>query len=348
MSNLFNWFATEKTNEANLQAVRETNQSNVEQANLAFQHSLPTNQVRNLMAAGMSRQGALSSLTGGGTYTAPVLQSGHSDAPQVDFSQFASAMDRLSDTPTNVEQYKLIQEQRHALEVDTQNKINADRRQQEAHTYAMWQQQHGKEYASALDEASKTLVNSMLDAGTSYSDYKDAHDAVRKLGLSNKPLFRNMPALAWSDLETAVRDANTERRANVAAKDAHTAALDALRNSEAERVLNHYQVNKLIADTESAWQNVQAFDEATEVRQKENAAKAAQADFLRIMSNFGISEHELKNANFWTKDADGNYIPRGIGNTKSGIYNAWQFVGTFFGVDLLADIVRGIVAISPK
>lgn len=366
-ANAANLQMNKETNATNIQLQEMANDANAKQAELSYQRSLPINQIRDLMNAGVSKSAAINKLTGGGVYAAPVMgaaqtQAGHVNPVTRDFSKMSEALQQLGNIPSNVVQYKQSQQNLDNLRqeydlraAEEKRRIAEEKRKQELHEFDMWSRQYGKENASALDTASNLVLNALLDSGKEISDFKSFESLIRDLGLSDKPILRNLPSAARAQLETSVRERFAESRAqqqqdnaNQAARDAHTAAQDALKNSEAARVLSHHQVNKLIAETESAWQNVTAFEDATDARKKQNAAAAARADFERIMAIFGIAEHKLHSKEFWTTDADGNYIPKDIGDTKSQISNAWKFVGTFFGVDLLSDIVRGIVAISPK
>lgn len=226
--------AVEETNETNLQAVRETNATNVEQAELAYQRSLPTQQVKNLMDAGMSRAGALSALTGGGTYTAPVLQSAHADAPQMDLSGVFSGLDRLQNIPSNVEQAQLVGEQRHALEVDTQNKINADNRAQEQHEFDMWQKLYGKDALQKINTLSSDIVSKAANNNINLDSIDSVDKLVKAFDLGNNEVWLSMPHAARNEVLQGVRTQAAENRAreqqnnaNQAAKDAHQSAKDA-------------------------------------------------------------------------------------------------------------------------
>ena len=174
---------TQKTNETNYKIAQETNASNVEQANLAYQHSLPINQVRNLQDAGYSRIGALQALNGAGSYTAAPIQSAQMQAPQADLASMGSALDRLNNVPANTEQFQLINAQRKALAVDTQTKLNQEKRNQELHEFNMWRQGYDKNTALMLDNASSKVANALIDSGKTIQDYKDFESMIRGLGL---------------------------------------------------------------------------------------------------------------------------------------------------------------------
>lgn len=84
IGNVANSSAVRRNNATNIQLARERNAMQQRESELAYQRSKPVNQVQNLMAAGMSKAGALNTLNGGGSYTPAPMQSAKTDAPQVD------------------------------------------------------------------------------------------------------------------------------------------------------------------------------------------------------------------------------------------------------------------------
>lgn len=240
--NITNTKNVESTNATNLQSVQETNQSNVEQSELAYRRSLPTAQVRNLMAAGMSRAGALSMLTGGGSYTAPVLQSASADAPQVDYSPIASSIDRLNNIPTNVEQMDLVNLQKKALEQDTINKQAAEVRAQEQHEFDMWQKLYGKNATIQIDTLASDIVSQSADKGISLDGIDSIDKLVKSFDLKNNKTWRNMPAYARNQVLDSVRTQAAENRAIQAQNDSHRAANDAHDIAELAKSLERIKV----------------------------------------------------------------------------------------------------------
>lgn len=75
------------TNITNAILNKQNNRAQQAESEKAYQRSLPSNQVNNLMNAGMSRAGALSALTGGGTYI-PAPQT----ATEIDTSTIQSVL----------------------------------------------------------------------------------------------------------------------------------------------------------------------------------------------------------------------------------------------------------------
>lgn len=84
IGNVANSSAVRRNNSTNIQLARERNAMQQRESELAYQRSKSVNQVQNLMAAGMSKAGALNTLNGGGSYTPAPMQSAKTDAPQVD------------------------------------------------------------------------------------------------------------------------------------------------------------------------------------------------------------------------------------------------------------------------
>lgn len=301
-----NYSAQQETNETNLKIARETNQSNVEQAELAYQRSLPANQVKSLMDAGMSRAGAFNQLAGGGTYSAPVLQAAHMDAPQKDFSGVAASMERLGTIPTNVEQERLIQEQRNSLATDTQIKLAEEERKRELHQYDLWEKEHGQRAAIMLDEGSSLISQRLLDSGKEFKDYASFEDMLKDLGLKNEPVFRHMPSSARASLEEsarakfdAARQKKEQENRNVAAQDAHDIAelrkqieqinVKYYNKEKHEQLLNLMRVGEgLIQDNNNKFQDWTAKEQENFVREAgihDEAQAHALAQYVKRLAN---------------------------------------------------------------
>ena len=92
LQNVFNTRQIKETNKANENLVRMQNEAAKEESELAYKRSLPQNQVANLMNAGMSRAGAINTLTGGGSYQPAPVAVSENDAPQIDVSQAINAI----------------------------------------------------------------------------------------------------------------------------------------------------------------------------------------------------------------------------------------------------------------
>lgn len=350
--NSSNTKSVEDTNKTNYQIAQETNQSNVEQANLAYQRSLPYNQVSNLMSAGMSKAGALSALTGGGVYNPPVLQSSQMQAPQKDYSGIMSAMERFSSIPANVEQSQLIEGQKNALQVDLQNKINADRRAQEQHDFNMWKQGYDKNTALMLDSASSKISNALIDSGKSIQDFKDFEDMLHTLNLDNDKDIRNINYIARQQLEDGVRSKFESERArqdqenkNTASKDAHTLALDTLKNSEVGRTLSAARLNEIDAHIRQLEDQHMEYLDSTDARLKENKLRESRATLEQLLTDFNVKKQEFINSIYFDK----NGIPKPdaeILKTSVTLKELWRFIGNVIPIEYLGDILKGMLAIS--
>lgn len=242
------------TNEANLEQVRLTNAANAEQANLAYQRSLPVNQVRDLMDAGMSKAGALTKLAGGGVYTPPALQAGTSQAstaqaPHFDYSGIAQAFERLGSIPANQIQLQYNREQLNALREDVRIKQAAEERARQKHEYDMWREQYGKDTAQLLDSVSSKISDALLQSGKDISEFKSFESLLRGLNMTDDKDIKRMPHLARTQIFDAVRDKFAENRAQEQRSDEHTAAEDAhrlslLRESLARVDVKYYDKEK--------------------------------------------------------------------------------------------------------
>lgn len=339
--NVANTKSVESTNDANLQAVRETNASNVEQANLAYQRSLPINQVKGLMDAGMSRAGALNKLTGGGTYTAPVLQSSHGDAPQMDFSGIASSIERLSGVPSNVEQHKMMKLQRDNLEQEMRLRDSEELRKQEQHTYDMWLKTYGKNATVMIDNLSSKIVSLAADKGINLDDIDSTDKLVKAFDLGNDATWRTMPAQARSQVLEGVRLQAAENRANESSSDAHRAAEDTHK-------LSQKQIDRLI-------QEIDDFNAAKSAREKEYAARRVKAQLEQDASVFELGMSLGQSLRVFEHDKDGNIVfgengyPKFIEGLEehnkdwSKVRNFWQAMFEVFPVTMIGTILKGIL-----
>lgn len=346
--NVANSKSVESTNEANLQAVRETNASNVEQANLAYQRSLPINQIKGLMDAGMSRAGALNKLTGGGTYTAPVLQSSHGDSPQMDFSSIANSIERLTGVPSNVEQHKMMQLQRDSLEQEIRLRDLDEQRKQEQHQYDMWLKTYGKKSTEMIDALSSKIVSIAADKGINLADIDSVDKLVKAFDLGNDEIWLNMPAQArWQVLE-AVRLQAAENRANQSAIDSHNAAIDERRSAEDTHKFSQKQLERLRLEIED-------FTAAKTAREKEYAARRVKAQLEQDASVFELGMSLGQSLRVFEHDKDGNIVfgEDGYPQFKEGleehnkdwskVRNFWQAMFEVFPVTMIGTILKGIL-----
>lgn len=342
--NASNTKSVQETNDANLRIAQETNSSNVKQAELAYQRSLPTAQVRNLMSAGMSRAGALSSLTGGGSYTAPILQSATMQAPQKDFSGIASAFERLSNAPANMQQMSLIKEQRHALQVDTQNKIDANTRANEEHQMNMWRAQYDKDTVTALDASTNKLLNALLDYDGDVSQFKTYEQMVRGLGLQNDTMLRELPSSARSSLFNDVKSRFDDARAQQSSDDSHLAAQDLHRKTDAELRAMADQHNLSVKSLQDLNEHLSDYISERETRRKEAKIRALRSDLDSILAERDISLEQLQNDLIIDPDTG---IPRLPAHIRGVERELWSTIGEIIPINYLAEIL-GVAARAAK
>lgn len=347
------------TNRKNEKLVEETNAANVEQANLAYERSLPINQVQNMQDAGMSKYAALSALSGGGSYSAPTMQSAQHNGINLDFNAIA---DRFNNIPSNSNQLKLQQEQIQNLTQNREFAANEEKRKQEQHDFDIWQKLYGKDATLKLDSLSSKIVSQAAAKGVSLDSIDTLDKLVSTFDLSHDRQFLELPRAARQQLFDAVhaqaaenraiageqRAETAEKRAQEEHKDKHQLVLDTLKNSEFARIKSHYEVNKLIADTEDTWQHIEDYEKEQDAREKEYKLRAIKADYAKIMESFGLAQSDFYASNFYEIDENGNVTLSAKGRAKKGAEDAWKFVGTIFGADLLKDILSGIVALAPK
>lgn len=340
-SGLFNFFSSKNANDTNLQIARETNAANAEQAELAYHRSLPVNQVSNLISAGMSKQGALSALTGGGQYTAPVMQGASVSPNNLDLSGVMAAFDRLGSLSSNVEQQRILKAQRHDLEVTTQNKENAEKRAAELHEYDLWSRRYGKETATKLDAAENLLLNSLLDSGKEIKDFSSYESLVRGLNLQDKSELRDLPSVARQNLFTSVRDKFNEARSQAAEGRAIETQNNANRAAEDSHKIAVATLTK-IRDEHNDWKKHQG------ERDAESQLAEQRAKHLKMLEEQGFATDEYKRVLEFYRGDDGKLHPRWNKRASDWMKQQWNEIAKVVGLDYLVDILKGIITIAPK
>lgn len=246
---LFDYFGQKRAIDQQIALQREINQSNVEQAQLAYRRSLPTVQVSNMQDAGMSKAGALSALSGGGSYVAPTLGAPSVQTPRFDTSPIVNLMREIGEIPANVEQRNLLKKQIEDLDTRIKNQRSEEQRKKDLHEYDVWQKMYDQKTVQKLDAGTNLLLNALLDSGKNISDFKDYEDLVRGLGLQDAKELRDLPSLARQRLFTDVRDrfdlAREEREQqnrNQEQNNRNTAAIDAHNMSILEQKIKKIDV----------------------------------------------------------------------------------------------------------
>lgn len=242
---------TRETNAANLQQVRETNAANAEQAELAYQRSKPINQVAQMMQAGLSKPAALAALSGGGSYSAPVMQAGSATAPQVDYSQMIGALERANNIPANVQQFELQNQQIQSVKDEMIRKqemhdaqLRAINERLERERDEEYRKKYGQNQVEMTDKLASLIIEKAASKGLDYSSYTDEAQLVKDLDLNNERLWRTAPDVARQRVrETLITRAN-ELRANEANERSRIASDDAHRMAILNQMLAKSELNE--------------------------------------------------------------------------------------------------------
>lgn len=350
-----------ETNQTNLDIARETNASNVAQANLAYERSLPVNQVFDMMNAGMSKAGALNKLAGGGQYTAPAMQMAtmqapHYDTPQhnfrMDSSNLMKAISRLGDLPANV-----MQEKQSYLHMETiQQQIELARRdelrKQEEHEFNMWEKLHGKKAVEMIDSLASTIVSQADERGVNLDDIDSVDKLVKAFDLNHNKDWLNMPHSARSQIMEAVHTQhaiNLQNKADSRAEQAEQRAKAAEERAKAihGKVLREFDdKHKISEQTLSDLQDAaRDFYESKNARQREYAVRAAKAELEYMLAENGITLREYAdNLEFYEENGVRKLRLKKRASEKAKW--AWNRTGETIGTDLLHQIISGIVQIN--
>lgn len=336
-ANSANLQMNEETNKTNLEIARETNAANVEQANLSYQRSLPVNQVRNMMQAGVSEPAALAALTGGGSYSAPVLSAGQTQAGHVnpvvkDFSKITESLDRLGNIPGNVQQAQLMQQQLDDAKQIASLRMAEETRKQEIHEFDMWQKMYGKNAAVMIDELSSKIVSMAADKGISLDSIDSIDKLVNSFDLGHDKTWRSMPAGARNQVLEGVRSQAAENRAlaaegRAAAAEGRAATAAADAHEESLQRLKQFREDYNNSVKEHKTQD------------KERAVREARSKVEQILAERkGAREEFLQSLNV---DDDGKITLRK--KVAAWIHDLWTEFADVLGVEMLSDILRSIV-----
>lgn len=333
--------ATEETNATNLQIAQETNAANVEQAELAYQRSLPTAQVQQMMQAGMTRAGALSALQGGGSYTAPTLQSAHMEKPEqnLDFNALA---ERLANIPANVQQSRMVKEQTDALIAEQRRKDESARQQLEEHNQLMEfrrneeiRKQYGHDAVVMTDKLRSRIDELITKKGVNRDSLDSEQSLVKALGLENDPYWQNAPSSARNSVLDYVRGIAAENRANAAN------ARAARQQNNADRAADdaHNISSQQLSDLKERADDYRAEKDA---RQKEYKLRELRAQAESILASDGLSLSEYEHSLEFNEDGSVRFSRKVSERAK----RAWNRLADTIGIGVLRDLVRGIVTIA--
>lgn len=199
-SNRANVKQQEKANEQNIALTRESNAMQLRESEKAYQRSLPTNQVANYRAAGMSHAGALQALSGGGAYSpAPV------NTAQVDPVQGSSAgaqqgietmVNAIMQQQSNNTQYRIAKQQldtqRAIARENNKTSLNVAKIQQEGTMYGADKGLEGTTYQSDKNYESSVLSSllhhsvGMANVNLGYEELEEVRRQYNDMSPYNK------------------------------------------------------------------------------------------------------------------------------------------------------------------
>lgn len=322
-TNRDNAASVKETNEANLQSVRETNAANAEQANLAYDRSRPQNQIADMVRSGISLPAAMQKIAGGGTYTAPVMQSGTSQASQFNYGGIADAFEHLNSIPSNAMSLRMQEAQLDQIKQSMRLQEESAKRAEQLHQYNLWKEEHGKETATLLDAASRELASLSIDKGIYLKDFRSFEDFVHATGFDLTDTYRNLPHLARVQLQSGyntqfeqLRSERSQSNADVAAKDAHDLA-----------VKHKRQLQQLIED----------FDAAKDARNQEYHARELVSTLESMVSELGISRQEMIESIEAYRGKDGKLHQKPERSISPTMQNFWNTVFDIVPVGSLSE-----------
>lgn len=333
--------ATDETNATNLQIAQETNAANVEQAELAYQRSLPTAQVQQMMQAGMTRAGALSALQGGGSYTAPTLQSAHMEKPEqnLDFNALA---ERLTNIPANVQQSRMVKEQTDALIAEERRKEESARQQLEEHNQRMEfarneeiRKQYGHDAVVMTDKLRSRIDELITKKGVNRDSLDSEQALVNALGLERDPYWQNAPSSARNSVLDYVRGIAAENRANAANARANRQQNNADRAADDTHNISRQQLSDLKDRADD-------YRSEKDARQKEYKLRELRAQFETIAAEYDLSIAELRK-NFYIDD---NGQPKLHTKRSQNAKEFWNMVAKVLPLETLGDLLRGVLSVT--
>lgn len=258
---------TEQTNAANVAMVREQNRAAALEAEKAYQRSLPTNQVANMMSAGMSRAGALNAINGGGSYTPAPVNVAQNEAPQmqgVDFSALANVGMAISAQKS--------QERMQKEQIKAQAKENAANRA------------NAKEVAKMQLEGSKYSADKSAES-SKYGADKNAKTAAERLEFDKSVhnFFKdNQNKLLSRQIEAYVESNKASRQ-----------------QREHLEVLKPFLKDKAEEEVKLIKQQIQRAKDQSDIEYKEYLLDKIRTS---ISSKFGVRIDELRNSiDFWNQ-----------------------------------------------
>lgn len=321
-----NAIGTSMTNRTNLQIARETNAANAEQADLAYRRSLPVNQVANLVAAGMSKAGALSSLTGGGSYT-PASMTGPT-MQRSPLNDLGAAFDKVSEIPANVMQQEMTDANLRHINQQMDFERNDEKRKQEMHDFDKWQKQYGQKTAQMIDSVSSYIYTKAANDNINLDNIDSVDKLVKLFNLSSNKDWLNMPKMARDQLLQQVRSQASENRA--------------IANEKREQERHEIQ-QKISKESLQQLKNANhEYIATSDARKKELNIREMRASIEEIMTSIGLDEAELKQYMRQRTRKDGSH---GL-STNQGMNvvadEFWNTIGHVVGLEYVGGLLSRI------
>ena len=317
-----------KTNEANTAAVEKSNQANAEQSELAYQRSKPINQLNNLMAAGMSKGAALQTLSGGGSYTAPVMQSSSFQTPNLDF---ASLAERIGGIPSNAQQSAMVKQQLESMKLDNEIKREqlelakaAAAREASSQGLNLERDSYDFETRKQTDALRAIISHRAAEMNVDMSSIHSEQEMIDKLKLNDVAEWREARAETRENLFNYIESSNRLRTSNQNAKDIH---------------------DKMYAE-------LQDFKAAQNAREREYHLRAMAAQFEQLMQARGLVQEFYSLRDDFEFDSKGNLVlENGFPKIKNpqaveafgAIRGFWRDVSDVLPLNIIGDIIRVIL-----
>lgn len=333
-TNMTNAQIAEKTNEANLKIARETNAANAEQAELAYERSKPITQVANMRAAGMSLPAAIQSLSGGGTYTAPVMQGATMQGSHAESSHFerlpnnlGALIERFATMPANVTQVELNNQALESARQEYVHRQNAERRAQQEHDMKMDEMLYNKWERENMNNFMGLMTSVAHDKNIEPDENESFHKFIRRLGLQDNAIYRKLPISAHERVFNYYKQQLQEQRDAISAQDKHN--IDA----------------QTFADMRARAADYKAESNA---RKKEYKLRELQADARTIAAQMEYDTNRIERDFKFTKTKDGRITMTPHAGISAVANEFWKTIGSIVGVDYVGDVLAGLIRVPVK
>lgn len=219
--------AQREANQQNLALTREANSAQMRESEKAYQRSLPTNQVANFRAAGMSHAGALQALSGGGSYSPAPVNTGQVEPVQGSSAGvqqgIESMLQAIMHQQSNATQMKIAREQmEHDIKITemqlADNRDQRDHEQVENHLNRKNQKEISAHTSSENRAGVEYTANKHLEgilAGVNM-DKSRLDEIIRQFNVMS-PYYKNHYVAQVKHLES-VKGLNDQQKQEIADK----------------------------------------------------------------------------------------------------------------------------------